>query len=191
MDYYYMPMDGFEDEMQRKCLDEIEYAKNLYEAQVDKVEREEYIRDLLRRDYVAKIRNNRSRYDYIRIFRTAQKQVGEKLKKNRTELETLKSFILNDFLDNDKKFKLTSITSCGFEDYGWEIDFTGYGKTIKIYIPIMANLDTDNIEDARFGKFVFSVKTSEHSWSVLKKSYKIKDISEFIKECFKDAKEKE
>ena len=98
--------------------------------------------------------------------------------------KTLKSWMLNDFLSNDKNFKLTRIISCGYESYAWSIEFEGYKKTFRIEIPMMKSLTVENIGSAHDGMFAFCVKTSEVSWSTLKKSYKIKDISDFIREYF-------
>ena len=167
-----------------KKLKDIEYAKNLYDLQVDKVKQEKYIENLLLEDYVRKIKQNISRYDLVDLFRTAQDEMNEKLKKNRTNFETLKSWIMDDFLSNDKNFKLTSIVSCGYENYAWSIEFKGYGKTFRIEIPIMKNLTTKNIEYSHKGMFTFVVKESEVSWSTLAASYKIKDVSDFIREYF-------
>lgn len=172
-------------------IDDIEYARGLYQEQVHKVKREERILELLLEDYICVARTHKSRYDYINIFEDAQKQVGKKTKKERPQLETIRGFILEDFLNNDKKFKLTGLVACGYETYGWNVEFTGYGKSFYIYIPIMANITSKNFKSAREGKFAFSVETAPHVWSVLKSSYKITEIADFIKKYFEAEREKE
>lgn len=169
---------------ENKVIKNIEYAKSLYDSQVQKVRNEEYIKSLIFEDYVKTIKQNVSRYDYIDIFREAQKELKEKVRGKNTKLGTLKSFIMEDFLDNDKNFKLVDIISCGFEDYAWAIYFEGYKKSFCIDIPMMKNLTTENIEYARYGKFSFSVKEGECIWSTLKESYKIEDIANSIKNYF-------
>lgn len=179
MSYLY-PNDGLE----TKALEKIDYAKRLYEAQVLKAEKEEYIKNLLLGDYIAKIREHRTRYDFIDFFGKAQAEVGKRLKKDRPHLESLTSFIMEDFLNNDKKFKLTKIVSCGYEGYAWKLEFTGYGKTIFIEIPVKSRLTTENIEYANDGMYAFGVYESEYYMSVRKRSHVPKVIAEAIKEYF-------
>ena len=168
----------------KKALENIEYSKNLYDAQKKKVEQEKYIEKLLFIDYVDRVKANKSQYDYVDIFSDAQKQVGKKLKKERPQLEILKDFVVKDFLNNDKSFKLTEIMSGGWENYYWSIHFEGYGKAFYIQIPIMKNINVSNFEYANCGKFAFAIKESDSWWSVLKTSYKIDDIAQFIREYF-------
>ncbi len=172
------------DDSDKKVLESIEYSKSLYNAQKNKVAQEKYIENLLFADYVSKVKANKSMYDYVNIFQDAQNQVGKKLKKERPQLETLKDFILKDFLNNDKNFKLTEIMSGGWENYYWSVHFEGYGKAFYIQIPIMDNINTKNFEYANCGKFAFVIKESNAWWSTLKTSYKIDDIAQFIREYF-------
>ena len=172
------------DDSDKKALESIEYSKNLYNIQKKKVEQEQYIEKLLFIDYVDRVKANKSRYDYVDIFPEAQKEVGKKLKKERFHLETVKSFIAEDFLNNDKSFKLTDIISGGWECYYWAIHFEGYGKKFYIQIPIMKNIEVNNFEYANYGKFAFVIKESEYYCNVLKSSYKIEEIAQFIKEYF-------
>ena len=163
----------------------IEYAKGLYNAQVEKVKKETYIRNLLKAEYVRQIKSNISRYDLVNdVFRKAHGQTNEKLKKNRKELETIKNFIVDDFLNSDNNFKLKEIICCGYENYAWAVKFEGYGQTFQIVIPMKCNLDVSNIESAYNGMFAFSVEESKGIWHLLKTSYKIEDIAKFIKEYF-------
>ena len=173
-----------EEEYEAATMKNITYAKALYEAQVQKVKKEEYIKKLLLEDYVDHIRQHKSRYDYVNIFGKAQDEVGKRLKKDRPHYETVKQFLMDDFLNNDKTFKLIKIISGGYEGYYWRFEFTGYGKTSFIEIPVMSRLTSDNIEYANHGMFVFGVYDSESCYRVLKKSYSIKEISEFIKDYF-------
>lgn len=175
-------MWSFESE-EYNVIKNIEYAKSLYDLQRVKVESEQYIENLLLEDYVRQIRQNISRYDYV-DFNSAQKEVSEKAKSKRKNVEMLKNMMLNDFLNNDKNFKLTHIMSCGYDNYAWDIEFEGYGKIFRIDIPIMKNLTTKNIDYASNGMFTFMVKDSNNYLNVLKRSYKIKDISDYIKNYF-------
>ena len=48
----------------------------------------------------------------------------------------------------------------------------------------MNNINIKNFEYAYNGMFTFAVKESNCVWAVKEKSYKIEDISEYIKEYF-------
>lgn len=171
-----------EDEYESSILKKIAYARELYEAQVKEAEKAEYIKKALLQDYVDKIKEHGSRYDYIDIFSKAQKEVGEKLKKNRPHYETVKRFLMEDFLNNDKTFKLTKIISGGYEGYYWRFEFTGYGKTIYIEIPRMNRLTPENIAYANYGMFTFGVYDSVHCYRMIKGTYEMKEIAATIKE---------
>lgn len=164
---------------------EIEYVKGLYDAQAKKVKQEEYVKSLMFADYVRRVKNNKSRYDYIKdIFKAAQSQTDKKKKKEREQLTTIENFMRDDFLCNNRNFKITRIISGGYESYYYSVEFEGYGQTFAIVIPVMDNINTKNIEHAYDGMFAFSVKESNAYWTLKKKSHKIKDIAEYIKEYF-------
>lgn len=171
-----------EDEIETKTLRKIAYARELYDAQVKEAEKAEYIRQVLLQDYVNQIKEHRSRYDYMNIISEAQKEVGKRLKKDRPHYETIKTFLLEDFLNNDKNFKLVKIISGGYEGYYWRFEFTGYGKTIYIEIPVMGRLTPDNIAYAHYGMFAFGVYENNCCYRMLKGTYEMKELAAFIKE---------
>ena len=176
-----------------KAIKDIEYAKSLYELQSYNVKREQHIEKLLLEDYVRTIKSYTSRYDVFesKAFQEAQNQRNEKLKKDRPQFEMMKSLIISDFLNGDKNFKLTNIMSCGWESHSWSFEFKGYDKTIYIEIPLKRKLTVENFEYAYSGMFAFVVKTSESSRELIKKSYKIEDIAEAVKEYFKSEEDDE
>lgn len=177
-------MYDFYDYMEKDPVAEIEYVKGMYDAQVHKVKQEEYMKNLLFADYIRKVKVHRSRYDYVNIFRDAQSQIGKKKKKEREQLETIESFIKEDFLSDCRFFKIINIFSCGYDGYAWRVEFQGYGQTFYISIPVMDKITTKNFEYANNGMFVFAIQEPECCWSVKKMSYKIEDIAEYIKEYF-------
>lgn len=171
---------------ENNAIKNIEFVKSLYDAQVQKVRNEQYVQVLIFEDYVKTIKQNCSRYDCMgdNFFRNAQKELKEKVRGKSTSIGTLKSFMMDDFLGNDKNFKLVDMVACGYEDYAWGIYFEGYKKSFRIDIPIMKNLSVKNIESACYGKFRFVVKESSITWHELKASYKIEDIANAIKDYF-------
>ena len=183
---FYHSIDG--NEYEESIIKGIDRAKELYDEQVDKTHKATYIMNVLRRNYVEEIRKHTSRYDYLgKIFSESQNEIGNRLKKDRPNFETLQSFIREDFFNNDKKFKLVEIVSLGYATYGWRLDFDGYGVKCFVEIPMVNNITTENIDHATYGMFTFGVYYEEEysSISTLKASYRIEEIAEFIKEYFK------
>ena len=178
-------MYNFYDDENQNFLKDIDYVKGLYEAQVDKVKQEEYMKDLLFADYVRKVRAHRSRYDLIEgVFKEARNQIGNKKKKEREQLSVLENFIRDDFFNGDKNFKIAKIVQGGYEGYYWDVELEGYGQTIYIVIPIMSNINTKNFEHAYDGMFAFGAKESDYCSSLKEKSYNIEDIAKYTKEYF-------
>ena len=178
-------MKSFYDYMKEDPIAKIEYSKGLYNDQVHKVEKEEYIKNLLFADYVGKVKRHQSRYDFIEnVIKEAQSQVGKKKKKEREQLSVLEEFIREDFFNGDNSFKITHITSGGYESYYYSVELEGYGQTVIISIPMMSNINVQNFEHAYKGMFAFSVKESQYCQSIKKMSYKIEEVAEYIKEYF-------
>ena len=178
-------MKSFYDYMEEDPIAKIEYSKGLYNDQVHKVEKEEYIKNLLFADYVGKVKRHQSRYDFIEnVIKEAQSQVGKKKKKEREQLSILENFIREDFFNGDNSFKITHIISGGYESYYYSVELEGYGQTVIISIPMMSNINMQNFEHAYKGMFAFSVKESQYCQSIKKMSYKIEDVAEYIKEYF-------
>lgn len=164
-------------------LEKIAYAKNVYECQVIKAEREEYIKNALLQNYVDQIREWKCRYDMAtNIIAKAQGEVGERLKKDRPNLETVKRWLMEDFLNNDKSFKLEHIISGGYEGYYWRFEFSRNGKGCYIEIPVKNRLTPKNVEYAHYGMFVFGIKESEHYWRMLKGTYEMQELAGVIKD---------
>ena len=178
-------MYDFYDSMKKDTIAEIEYVRGMYEAQVHKVKQEEYVKNLMFADYVRRVKSNCSRYDYIEgVFKMAQDQIGKKKKKEREQLSTIEEFVKSDFLNNCNLFKLTGLISGGYEGYYWNVEFEGFGQTFYISIPMMDNINTKNIGSAHDGMFAFIVRESSCSTMVKKRSYKIEDVAEYIREYF-------
>jgi hypothetical protein len=182
-----MDMLKMYEDRDEKAVKDIEYAKSLCELQSYNVKREQHIEKLLLEDYVRTIKSYVTRYDVFesKTFQEAQSQKNNKLKADRPQFEMMKTLIISDFLNGDKNFKLVNIISCGWEAYAWSFEFDGYKTKIYIEIPDKRKLNVENIDYANQGMFCFYVRTSEFSRELIKKSYKIEDIAEAVKEYFK------
>ncbi len=165
---------------------DIDYICKLYAEQKEKVEKEEYIKNLLFEDYVETVKSNQTKYDLLtnNLFSSARAEIGVKAKKDRPHLELLRETIVEDFFNRDKKFKIREICCCGYEEYGWRVELEGHGETVAIYFPVKKNITSKNIRYAKDGKFQASIKISEASWKVLALSYETEDIARCIEEQF-------
>ena len=169
------------------AVENIKYVKSLYDLQVEKIKKEEYIKDLLYKDYLRAVKEYISRYDmFDNFFVEAQNELSNKKLRKREHLDVLKSFWMEDFLNNDENFKVVNICRCGLEGYAWWIVFEGYGETFRISVPIKKNLTIKNLGDTN-GMFKVAVKDKDNNvcWFTLAKSYEIKPIADSIKEHFK------
>jgi hypothetical protein len=169
-----------------KRIADIEKAASAYLVQVEKVKHETYVKDALLTNYVQKINSHVSRYDLCNVIALAQKEIGARLKKDRPNFETLKRWLLEDFLNGDKTFKITKILQCGYGGYAWKIELTGYDTDAYLEIPAVNHIDVENVGYANYGQFAFGVYKSKDYMTTLKQSYDMKVIAEFIKEYFKE-----
>ena len=178
-------MYNFNEFYEPNPIAEISYVKKMYKEQLEKVNKETYIKNLMYADYVAKVKNNMSRYDtFNNLFADAQKQINKKKKSEKTELALLERLIREDFLNDDKNFKLVNIIRGGYEGYYWSIEFEFYDQKFYISIPRMDSIDTNNFLHAHEGKFCFYVKESEYSWFCKESSYRIEDVAKYIRDYF-------
>lgn len=174
------------DDYRKITVADIEYVKNLYDAQVLKIKQEEYMKDLLYADYVSKVKSNTSRYDlFPGLFRAAQSQVNKKKKSERKDLAMLEELIREDFLNDDKNFKLVDIVCCGYEGYCWNVNFEFHGQEFYISIPQMDKIHIDNFKFANDGKFCFYIEESPRHWFCKGSGYDIKHVAKCIREYFK------
>ena len=167
----------------------IEGAKKMWENQKVKVEQEKYIEKLIFSDFVKSVQDLPTRYNFSeKFFADAQREIGRKLKKDRPNLDLLNGMIVCDFFNEDKAFKITGITICGIDTYGYDIVLKGHGKEVCVFIPRYRNITEKNIEFAKDGKYAFGVMDKGKSWSrtILISDYDTEKIAQFIKEYFKE-----
>lgn len=161
-----------------KILENIAYASKLYYEQQEKVKKEKYLEDLLFADYVEKIKQNQSRYDYCeQQLKEAQNELKQKGKK--PHLRNFEKLLQEDFF-NDLPIKIKDIIYGGYERYYWNINFDLNCKEYALQIPMVNNITTENVKYASYGQFVL-YEVNGSSWETIVQSYKIEDISQYIK----------
>lgn len=164
----------------------IDEAKGLYDRQYQAYLDAKALMKLTENNWVNSIRRNLSRYDYCKgQINEAFRQQNEKYKKDRVAFHNMEEIIREDFLSDNKDFKLQSIASCGYEDYGYRFDFKYKDEVFGIYIPMRDKVTVKNVGYCHAGQFAFYYQKGEHYWSVEKTSYNITPISEYIAERFK------
>lgn len=165
----------------------IKKAEEVYRAQKKKVETEKYVEQVLFRNFVDTVKSNISHYDFMyEMISKAGSEISiqKKLKKDRENINTLTSIIIDDFLNKDKSFEITKIVGCGYETYAWSIHMNGYDTNFRIGIPVMKNITFKNIEYAYNGQFAFAVEEKDGLWTLKNKSYTIKEMSDYLKDYF-------
>lgn len=156
-------------------------AARFYYSQKAKVEKEKRVLKLLFKDYVEEINCNVSRYDYLTSLITdAQNELHTRKKKN---INSLKSFISEDFC-NGEPITIKDIVQCGLENYAWLITFELYGVVLQLDIPVVANINVDNVEYAHYGMFALLEHKGNNCWSTLAEDYEISGISKFIAKTY-------
>lgn len=100
-------------------------VKQRWEDQCKATKDAKYIEDLMLKDLIQTIKSYQLPYDYITdIIKSARYQQREKYKKDRKDFHNLESLLVRDFFSGDKRFKLKSIISGGWEDYYYNFEFT-------------------------------------------------------------------
>ena len=159
----------------------IQTAKEAYDKQIDVVKDAEYIRDVLKANYVSKIRSCKSLWDYrIDHFNKAIEEQNEKAKKNRKNYEYIKAEIEDVFFDGSKLDKI-EIMQGGYSGYCYHIRTYYRMEHIEISIPIRDMIDIENFEYAHYGKFALLYEKSPSYWKLLVDSYNEENIAEFLK----------
>ena len=170
-----------------KHLLSIGYTSKMLEAQKQKTQDSLYLENLLYEELVSLVKSHYSRFDYLNMNEVVSQAIEEKDKPKKSErpnFEMLKDFLLEDFLDNDKKFKLVEIHCIGLPAYAYGFEVKGYDKTFQITIPYMKNIDSVNFEYANEGQYNLTIKMpgTGNSWLQLAHSYDAKYITQKIKE---------
>ena len=166
-------------------------VKERWEKQKEVVQDAKYIQELILKDLVTTIKSYELTYDYMTdIIKSARYQQREKYKKDRKDFHALESFLIRDFFGGDKRFKLTSIISGGWEDYYYSFHFTcqaNEGEAIpkcSVQIPIKKRLTAENIAAAAWGQLEFLIQESEYCHCVKHKCYDIEGMAAYIKDYF-------
>lgn len=166
-------------------------VKERWEKQCEVTKDAKYIEDLILKDLVQTVKSYQLPYDYVPdIIQAARAQQKEKYKKDRKDFHTIESWLVRDFFCGDKRFKLTSIVSGGWEDYYYSFHFTCQANEeeaipkYSIQIPIKKRLSIDNIAAAAWGQLEFLIQESEYCHCVKHKCYDIDGMAKYIKDYF-------
>lgn len=166
-------------------------TKGRWEKQCEATKDAKYLEDLILRDLVSKIKSYKLTYDYLLdTIDKAKFQQKEKYKRDRKDFHNIEAMLISDFFNNDKRFKLKSIISGGYEGYYNSFEFTcqaNEGEAIpdcSIQIPVKKILDSENIQTASWGQIVFCIKEKEYVHCVKHKCYDIESMAKYITDYF-------
>ena len=124
------------------------------------------------------------------ILEKAKCQQSEKKKSDRREYEFVKDEMIRYFFHGNKKeVSLNKITSCGYDDYAYNLYFK-YHKTIfEITHPCPNNITKEEyLIYTDYGKYILRYEDKSGVWGLITSSYEVKDIAKAIEEFV--AKEK-
>ena len=173
---------------EKEDIAQVQKIKELYNKQFQLVSEQTTILNLLYKEWVDRIKSLRTQYDYmVPSFEKARSQIGKKTKKERENLDHITYQIQDDFCQS-RKIKILDVIQGGYESYYYAVTFKLLDKTIELKIPMHNMLNTRNIESAHFGQFVLSEQENEHFSSCRIQSYEIDEISNFIRENYKENK---
>lgn len=161
-------------------IEKVEYVKNIYEKQQEKVKKEQYLEGLLLEDYVCAIRNIPNPYHSIELSFV---QAGDLIRNkcNGVAINVVKQNVSQDFLDGNE-VELTSIFSYGFENYAYGVRFKLCNEELEIFIPMRNKIRKESLHYAHYGKFVVFIRESFMSWTAIYQSYKIEEVADFLKQ---------
>jgi hypothetical protein len=184
---YYFLEDEYK--VDKKNINCIAKAKERWEAQCEAVKDAQYLEKLIFDDLISTIRSYRLRYDFLDdIINKAIAQQKEQKKRDRKDFHTIESMIIDDFFNNDKRFKLIDIITGGWEGCYHVFNFSFKAEKEPVFysiqIPVKSKLNAKNIEWSAFGKLQFSIKESEHCHRVEYQSYDIASMSKYINDYF-------
>jgi hypothetical protein len=152
--------------------------KTLYDKTKEEIEEKEIILESLLDSYVKEVRNI-----IIPFFEKDMKNAQEELSnKDDTKKENVKKMteMLSEMFFNNDKIEIKKISACGFSTYGYMFYVACDNNTYGVQIPIIQNINTDNVENANGGKYHVCIQESQYTWKTIIESYNTKEVANKI-----------
>lgn len=164
----------------------IETIKKRLTEQQKVIENAQYIESLIYNDLLTICRTPKNHFDYLdesTFFKACMEQ-NTKLKKDKQNYLFLKSLIEKNIC-NDNQIEIISISRCGYEGYGYEFRFEYCKQVFTLFVPILAQMCSNNFDSMHEGKLTL-FKTEDWISSSIISSYKEDNIRIGLEEYLKN-----
>ena len=171
-------------------LTAISGARNLFNKEIEEVNRHKALQELTEMNLVREIKRNVSYVWADKIYlENAQKWLSMRdscdKRRNYDEKNCFEILTRNisEALDVDK-MEIYRIDICGYERYAYSVYFTisEYDYNFVLEIPVIKNLTIENSRETFDGKLIFGYEESRFSRVMYWHSYNLRDFKEAIKE---------
>lgn len=180
-------------------LTAISGARNLFNKEIEEVNRHKALQELTEQNLVREIKRNVSYVWADKIYlENAQKWLSMRdncdKRRNYNEKDCFEILTKNisEALDVDR-VDIYRIDICGYERYAYSVYFTisEYDYNFVLEIPVIKNLTVENREQTFDGKLMFGYEESRFSRVMYWHSYNLRDFKEAIKEITTSEKYKQ
>ena len=171
-------------------LTAISGARNLFNKEIEEVNRHKALQELTEQNLVREIKRNVSYIWADKIYlENAQKWLSMRdncdKRRNYDEKDYFEILAKNisEALDV-KKVDIHEIVSCGYENYAYIIFFTiqEYDYVFILEVPVIKKLTVENRKELLDGKLLFGYKKYSYCRNMCWYSYNLRDFKEAIKE---------
>ena len=171
-------------------LTAISGARNLFNKEIEEVNRHKALQELTEQNLVREIKRNVSYIWADKIYlENAQKWLSMRdncdKRRNYDEKDCFEILAKNisEALDV-KKVDIHEIVSCGYENYAYIIFFTiqEYDYVFILEVPVIKKLTVENRKELLDGKLLFGYKEYSYCRNMCWYSYNLRDFKEAIKE---------
>ena len=171
-------------------LTAISGARNLFNKEIEEVNRHKALQELTEMNLVREIKRNVSYVWADKIYlENAQKWLSMRdncdKRRNYDEKDYFEILAKNisEALDV-KKVDIHEIVSCGYENYAYIIFFTiqEYDYVFILEVPVIKKLTVENRKELLDGKLLFGYKKYSYCRNMCWYSYNLRDFKEAIKE---------
>lgn len=167
-------------------LKEVNRAKEYYQKTKGEKETANYACNIALINFINTINNYASIWEFLDgHIKEAQKEIYEKKKGKKVNLDYLNSKIQEELFSNKYEIKIKDIITQGYDGYGYSFRFTIEDNTYALDIPIRRRLTANNFEYAYEGQIAFLRQSSPSCWEVVARDYENDKLAEKIKEYFK------
>lgn len=180
-------------------LTAISGARNLFNKEIEEVNRHKALQELTEMNLVREIKRNVSYMWADKIYlENAQKWLSMRdncdKRRNYNEKDCFEILTKNisEALDVDR-VEIYRIDICGYECYAYSVYFTisEYDYNFVLEIPVIKNLTIENSRETFDGKLIFGYEESRFSRVMIWCSYNLRDFKEAIKEITTSDKHKQ